>query len=188
MCLPAYILLFAAISFKVMLTQDLVSQSFQQAVDSSVSALVNFNGQHGIPLWSIKWMIDDGTTNVSCRLMYYLYSTTHVHAQKLMILIYQGYSKSNAPNFIMYEQITIVACIIHQKKGTRVRIKFLLLHVVSISLKSYSPSMNEGMYTSVVELSRLMSKPIQDSSFHFIVTAMSVAPESFCHWTKEVAA
>ena len=44
--------------------------------------------------------------------------------------------------------------------------------------------MNEGMYTSVVELSRLMSKPIQESSFHFIVIAISVAPESFFHWIK----
>ena len=79
----------------------------------------------------------------------------------------------------MYEQITIVACIIHQKKGTSVRITFLLLHIVSTSLKSYSPSSNGGMYTSVVELSQLMSKPMQDSSFHFIVTAISVAPESF---------
>ena len=84
----------------------------------------------------------------------------------------------------MYKQIIIAACIIHQKKGTSVRITFLLLHIVSTSLKSYSPSMNEGMYTSVVELSRLMSKPIQDSSFHFIVIAISVAPESFFHWTK----
>ena len=39
--------------------------------------------------------------------------------------------------------------------------------------------MNEGMYTSVVELSRLMSKPIQDNSFHFIVIAILIAPESF---------
>ena len=98
------------------------------------------------------------------------------------------HSKSNAPNFIMYKQIIIATCIIHQKKGTSVRITFLLLHIVSVStyLKSYSPSMNEGMYTSVVQLSRLMSKPIQDSSFHFIVIAISVAPESFFHWTKEV--
>ena len=100
--------------------------------------------------------------------------------------IYEGYSKSNAPNFIVYKQIIIATCIIHQKKGTSVRITFLLLHIVSTSLKSYSPSMNEDMYTSVVELSRLMSKPIQDSSFHFIVIAISVAPESFFHWTKEV--
>ena len=75
---------------------------------------------------------------------------------------------------------------VHQKKGTSVRITFLLLHIISTYLKSYSPPMNEGMYTSVVELSRLMSKPIQDSSFHFIVIAISVAPESFFHWTKEV--
>ena len=86
----------------------------------------------------------------------------------------------------MYKQIIVATCIIHQKKGTRVRITFLLLHIVSTSLKSYSPPMNEGMYTSVVELSRLMSKPIQDISFHFIVIAISVAPESFFHWTKEV--
>ena len=99
-------------------------------------------------------------------------------------LMYEGYSKSNAPNVIMYEQITIVACIIHQKKGTSVRITFLLLHIVSSFLKSYSPSMNEGMYASAVELGRLMSKPIQESSFHFIVTTISVAPESFFHWTK----
>ena len=46
--------------------------------------------------------------------------------------------------------------------------------------------MNEGMYNSVVELSRLMSKPIQDSSFHFIVIAILIAPESFFLWTKEV--
>ena len=30
--------------------------------------------------------------------------------------IMQGYSKHNAPNFIMYEQIVIVACIMHQKE------------------------------------------------------------------------
>ena len=86
----------------------------------------------------------------------------------------------------MYKQIIIAICIIHQKKGTSVRITFLLLHIVSTSLKSYSPSMNEGMYSSVVEISRLMSKPIQDSSFHFIVIAISIALESFFHWTKEV--
>ena len=89
---------------------------------------------------------------------------------------YEGYSKSNAPNFIIYEQITIVACIIHQKKGTSVRITFLLLHIVSSFLKSYSPSMNKDMYASVVKLSRLISKPIQDTSLHFIVIAISVAP------------
>ena len=100
--------------------------------------------------------------------------------------IYKGHSKSNAPNFIMYKQIIIATCIIHQKKGTSVRITFLVLHIVSTSLKSYSPSMNKGMYTSVVELSRLMSKPIQDSSFHFIVIAILVASESFFHWTKKV--
>ena len=85
----------------------------------------------------------------------------------------------------MYEQIIIVAWIIHQKKGTGVRITFLLL-IVCTSLKSYSPSMNEGMHTSVVELSRLMSKLIQDGSFCFVVTAISVAPESFFYWIKEV--
>ena len=80
---------------------------------------------------------------------------------KTLALNYKGYSKSNAPNFIMYKQIIVATCIIHQKKGTSVRIRFLLLHIVSTSFKSYSPPMNEGMYTSVVELSRLMSKPIQ---------------------------
>jgi len=40
--------------------------------------------------------------------------------------------------------------------------------------------------TSVVELSRLMSKPIQDSSFLFIVLAISITPESFFLWIKEV--
>ena len=109
-----------------------------------------------------------------------------INSKVIWQLTYEGYSKSNAPNFIMYRQIIVVTCIIYQKKGTSVRITFLLLHIVSTSLKSYSPPMNEGMYTSVVELSRLMSKPIQDSSFHFIVIAISVAPESFFHWTKEV--
>ena len=100
--------------------------------------------------------------------------------------MYEGYSKSNALNFIMCKQIIVATCIIHQKKGTSVRITFLLLHIVSTSLRSYSLPKNEGMYTSVVELSQLMSKPSQDSSFHFIVIAISVAPESFFHWTKEV--
>ena len=86
----------------------------------------------------------------------------------------------------MYKQVIVATCIIHQKKGTSVRITCLLLHIVYTFLKSYSPPMNEGMYTSVVELSRLMSKPIQDSSFHFIVIAIPNAPESFFLWTKEV--
>ena len=118
-----------------------------------------------------------------------------------LIIMYEGYSKSNAPNFIMYKQIfslvatcnmyyaciiVIATCIIHQKKGTSVRITCLLLHIVYTSLKSYSPPMNEGMYTSVVELSRLMSKLIQDSSFHSIVIAIPIAPESCFLWTKEV--
>ena len=115
----------------------------------------------------------------------YLYLSIYIYLSipiYLSISIYlRGHSKSNAPNFIMYKQIIIATYIIHQKKGTSVRITFLLLHIVSTSLKSYSPSMNEGMYTSVVELNRLMSKPIQNSSFHFIVIAISVAPESFFH-------
>ena len=98
----------------------------------------------------------------------------------------RGVFKSNAPNFIMHKQILVATCIIYQKKGTSVRITFLLFLIVTTSLKSYRPPMNDGMYTSVVELSRLMSKPIQDSSFHFTVIAISVAPESFFHWTKEV--
>ena len=97
-----------------------------------------------------------------------------------------GYSKSNAPNFIIYKQISVATCIIHQVEGTNVRIAFLLLHTVYTSLKSYSPPINEGMYTSVVELSRLMSKPIQDSSFHVIVIAIPIAQEPFFLWTKEV--
>ena len=86
----------------------------------------------------------------------------------------------------MYKQIIVATCTIHQKKGTSVRITCLLLHIVYTSLKSYSPPMNEGMYTSVVELSRLMSKPIQDSSFHFIVIAIRIALESFFLWIKKV--
>ena len=86
------------------------------------------------------------------------------------------------PTLLYTNKIIVATCIIHQKKGTSVRITFLFLHIVSTSLKSCSPPMNEGMYTSVVEL-RLMSKPIQDSSFHFIVIAISVAPESFFHCT-----
>ena len=99
--------------------------------------------------------------------------------------IYEGCSKSKAPNIVMFQQIIIVACITHQKKGTSVRITFSLLHMVSTSLKTYHPSVNEGMYTKAAELSRLMSKPIQDSSFHFIVIVILVAPKSFFHWTKE---
>ena len=73
----------------------------------------------------------------------------------------------------MYKQILVATGILHQKKGISVKITYLLLHIVSTSLKSYGLSMNEGMYTSVVELSRLVSKPIQNSSFHFIVIAIS---------------
>ena len=49
----------------VVLTQNLVDESYQQAVGSSVSAVVRYMAFHGIPRWSFQWVLDNKTVNVS---------------------------------------------------------------------------------------------------------------------------
>ena len=63
---------FAACAMKVILTQNLanLNESQQQAVSSSVSAVVRYMAPHGIPRWTFQWMIDDGMNNVRVVISY----------------------------------------------------------------------------------------------------------------------
>ena len=63
-------------------------------------------------------------------------------------------------------------CIIHQNKTGSKWITFLLLNIVTISLNSNVPPLNESMYPCLVKFCQLFFEPLYHSNFHFFVTCI----------------
>ena len=48
----------------ILLTANGATPSMQQAVGSSISAIISYMAPLGVPRWSFAWVLDDGVRNV----------------------------------------------------------------------------------------------------------------------------
>ena len=80
----------------ILLTQDMVTPSLQQAVGSSVSAVVIFMGPHGVPFWSYEWKIKHAAGDVSCCFLFKRFSINEINVNFKSLLVQETAQNINS--------------------------------------------------------------------------------------------
>ena len=99
--------------------------------------------------------------------------------------MYEGLSKNNVILFRTGMITNTGTCIIHPNKAGPLWIPFLLLHIVTVSLNSNVPPLNESMYPYPVKFCWLFFEPFLHYRFHFLITGIMFTSQTLFHGTKE---
>ena len=98
----------------------------------------------------------------------------------IYICTYKGESKSFAFS-LLQEQLPTQEHVMHLNEAAPLCIKSLLLNMVTFSLNSNAPPLNESMYSCLVKFCCLFFEPFHHFSFYFFITGINFASSTLFH-------